>query len=177
MSVGAYASGYGARPRSVGNGGLTRKERVELKVLTTSLAKGRHYARRPKVLADCIDEPGPCPWVGCRYNLFLDVDEANGAVKLNFPGREIDELEETCALRVAARSAVEGGMSLERVGELGNITLERVPQLDADGLRSLRRKIEASDDYPPAFREMIARLVAGMETTQVASPNAARNFG
>ena len=48
---------------------------------------------------------------------------------------------------------------------------------------SKTRKIEASDDYPPAFRQMVAQLLAGMDVRARAaasqgedSPKCARNF-
>jgi hypothetical protein len=94
--------------------------------------------------------------------MLLEVDDESGAVKENHPGKEVDELEETCALRVAA----DGGHTLERTGELLNIVLERTRQIERDALRSLKRKLEVSDNFPPAFREMVARLAAGMETRE-----------
>lgn len=80
---------------------------------------------RPKTRAECIDGPRPCPWVGCRHHLFLDVNPKNGTIKFNFPSLEPDELDgklESCSLDVAE----DGTVSAERVGELMNVTRERV---------------------------------------------------
>jgi hypothetical protein len=33
---------------------------------------------RPKKRGDCLDGPRPCPWVGCRHNLTLLVDQRGG---------------------------------------------------------------------------------------------------
>jgi hypothetical protein len=123
----------------LGNGKLTRKERAELKELTTSLGKGRAYQRRPKILADCETGIGPCPWVSCRYNLFIDVVPVPGRpdrppiVKLTWPGREIDSVGETCALRVAARR----GLTHDAVGALMNLTPQRAEQLESIALANL----------------------------------------
>lgn len=43
---------------------------------------------RPKnYYADCVGRPRPCPWVGCKYHLLLDVNEETGTITLNV-GRE-----------------------------------------------------------------------------------------
>jgi hypothetical protein len=39
---------------------------------------------RPTTRAHCRDEARPCPWVGCRYHLLLDMTET-GALVLNRP--------------------------------------------------------------------------------------------
>jgi hypothetical protein len=56
---------------------------------------------RPKTRGDCVDGPRPCPWVGCRYSLYLDVNPKNGVIKFNHPALEVEELVESCALDVA----------------------------------------------------------------------------
>jgi DNA-directed RNA polymerase sigma subunit (sigma70/sigma32) len=70
--------------------------------------------------------------------LYLDVNEETGSIKLNFPDKEVYELEETCALDVAER----GGITLEDVGILMNLTRERIRQVEALGLRKVRETIE-----------------------------------
>ena len=84
---------------------------------------------RPRTRGDCIDGPRPCPFVSCVHHLYLDVSPA-GSIKLNFPAREVHELTETCSLDVADR----GGVTLEEVGALINITRERARQIEALGL-------------------------------------------
>lgn len=141
---------WDARPRSIGNGRLTRKERAELVELTTSLGKGHHYARRPKTWGDCQRAPvAPCPWVSCSMNLYLEVVAVPGRpdsppiIKRNFPGRDIDDLTETCALRVASRGAGQDpsqgtGATLEEVGNLVNLTSQRIDQLVQGAFAKLR---------------------------------------
>jgi hypothetical protein len=90
--------------------------------------------RRPLYRGDCVDGPRPCPWVGCRYHLFLDETGAVGSLKFNHPDREPDELDETCALDVADR----GGATLDEIGELMNITRERVRQIETIALTKAR---------------------------------------
>lgn len=92
---------------------------------------------RPKRRAACEQGLRPCPYVGCRYNLYLDVDLANGSIKLNFPHLEPHEMTESCALDVAAR----GELAFEDVGELMNLTRERVRQIEQRAQRRMRRRL------------------------------------
>lgn len=96
-------------------------------------------SQRPKVRAECINGPRPCTWVSCKHNLYLDVNPETGSIKLNFPDKEIWELEYTCALDVAEK----GGITLEEVGAIMNLTRERIRQVETRGLLKLR---EATDD-------------------------------
>jgi hypothetical protein len=91
-------------------------------------------ARRPHKRADCVESARPCLFVSCKYNLYLDVNPDTGSVKFNFPGKEIWEIEESCALDVAER----GGITLEEIGELMNLTRERVRQLENDAVAKVR---------------------------------------
>ena len=77
---------------------------------------------RPEDREDCRFGGRPCLYVACRFHLYLDVNPRTGSIKFNFPGQEVHELEETCALDVAER----GGITLEEVGGLMNLTRERV---------------------------------------------------
>jgi DNA-directed RNA polymerase sigma subunit (sigma70/sigma32) len=72
-------------------------------------------------------------FVSCKHHLFLDVNQETGSIKLNFPDKEVWELRETCALDVAER----GGLTLEEVGEILNLTRERIRQVEAAGLQKL----------------------------------------
>lgn len=90
---------------------------------------------RPRTRADCEDGPRPCPWVGCRHHLYLDVNPETGSIKFVFPDLEPDELEQSCALDVAD----DGDHTLERVGELLNVTRERVRQVESVAEHKLAR--------------------------------------
>jgi hypothetical protein len=47
---------------------------------------------RPQTRADCLQEARPCPWVGCRHHLLIDVtsdaDKA-GTLVLNRPSNQV----------------------------------------------------------------------------------------
>jgi len=93
---------------------------------------------RPRTRADCANGARPCLFVSCKHNLYLDVNPETGSVKLNFPDKEIWELEATCALDVADK----GGITLEEVGAIMNLTRERIRQVEAHGLLKLREVTE-----------------------------------
>lgn len=106
--------------------------------------------QRPRTRAEC--PTGPCPWVSCKHHLYLDVSPTTGAIKINFPGREPWEIADSCSLDVADPHRVgEGdGVTLEEVGELLNITRERVRQVESGALVQLRRVAPAAlRDHAP----------------------------
>lgn len=89
---------------------------------------------RPGQRAQCRDAKRPCLYVSCRYHLYLDVNVVTGSIKINFPDKEVWQLAETCALDVAER----GGITLEEVGDIMNLTRERIRQVEVSGLDKLR---------------------------------------
>ncbi len=100
---------------------------------------------KPTSRLECKDMERPCPFVSCKYHLYIDVHPVRGSIKLNFPDIEIWEMTETCALDVADR----GGITLEEVGEIMNLTRERVRQVETAGLARLQeyRDVERLKDY------------------------------
>lgn len=91
-------------------------------------------AGRPRERAECATGPRPCMFISCKHHLYLDVNPSTGSIKLNFPDKEVWELENTCALDVADR----GGITLEEVGAIMNLTRERIRQVETRGLLKLR---------------------------------------
>jgi hypothetical protein len=93
---------------------------------------------RPRTRAECIrtglGTPGnPCPHVSCKHHLAIEVHPENGGIRQNFPDREVWQIPETCALVVADR----GGMDGAAVGQVTNLTRERVRQIEARALAKL----------------------------------------
>lgn len=89
---------------------------------------------KPKNRSECVDLDRPCPYVSCKYHLYIDVNPTKGAIKMNFPDLEVWEMAETCALDIADR----GGITLEEVGEIMNLTRERVRQVETTGISKLK---------------------------------------
>jgi Sigma-70, region 4 len=89
---------------------------------------------RPNTRSQCENDIRPCPWVACKHHLYLDVNPETGSIKINFPDLEPWEMNETCALDVADRA----GITLEEVGEIMNLTRERIRQVEVRGLLKLK---------------------------------------
>ncbi len=119
---------------------LTAEDIEDLKHLLT--------LKRPNKRSECKNLLRPCPFVSCKYHLYLDVNEENGSIKINFPDRTIWDLKETCALDVAEK----GGLTLEEVGELMNLTRERVRQIESEATEILRR-LGIDPDYDLGYKK------------------------
>ena len=107
---------------------------------------GRDYLR-PRTFEECdsvgLGDITPCPFVSCKHHLYLDVNPRTGSIKLNFPGREVDELTATCALRVAQH----GGRTLDAVAEVMALTRQRLSQLEDRILDKIRvTALDAAED-------------------------------
>ena len=126
----------GARARTVFVKRLSKRT-LEAEALRYPERPGIDY-HRPRTWGECEaadlgTAENPCPFVSCAYHLALDVNPRTGSIKLNFPDREVWEIPATCALRVAA----EGGVILEEVGRVTNLTKERIRQSEMQALRAI----------------------------------------
>lgn len=123
--------GRRARSRSIRVLRVTRREAQK------AVARAREIEAelddRPRRREDCANGPRPCPLVSCRHHLYLDVNPQTGTIKLNFPDLEVWELVHSCALDVADQ----GGTAIEAVGELLNVTRERIRQIEMQALAKL----------------------------------------
>ena len=103
---------------------------------------------RPRTRGECEGGERPCPFVSCRYHLYLDPStEKDDSIKLNFPDLEVEQLEHSCALDVADRD----GSTLEYVADLLNVTRERIRQIELHALEKVERRgarIGMLDGFP-----------------------------
>lgn len=99
----------------------------------------------PRLRSHCADVPRPCPYVSCRHHLYFDFahgpptgapEQVARALEYAraWPGKEPEELRESCTLDVADR----GEHTLEAVGVVLNLTRERIRQVELGALRKLR---------------------------------------
>jgi hypothetical protein len=124
--------------------GIPPKKTIAVRRITKAdLAAGRDELQalgadepydRPQTRADCAQVPRPCPYVACKYSLYLDVTET-GSMIFNFPHLEPGEMpaKQSCALDLAER----GAMTLEDIAVVTNLTRERIRQIE---LKALLRK-------------------------------------
>ena len=89
---------------------------------------------RPTRRSQCEDGVRPCPWVSCRYNLYLDV-RADGIIKLNFPDRDPDGMTMSCAIDLAE----DGPRTLDQVATLMGMSRERARQIEEGAMSQVRR--------------------------------------
>ena len=118
------------RSKTIAPKQLTKEEHRQ-KALLSSYMEG---IERPKVRKECMGAARPCPWVSCKHHLYLDINPETGSIKLNFPHLNVWEMENTCSLDVADR----GGVTLEEVGQILNLTRERIRQVEVRGLIKLK---------------------------------------
>jgi hypothetical protein len=106
---------------------------------------------RPQTRAECQGTERPCPFVSCRYHLYMDINEEkkNGAIKINFPDLDVADMIETCVLDLAEA----GPRTLDEVGEFMNLTRERVRQIEEECLDKLGGRDAARRLFALAYRK------------------------
>jgi hypothetical protein len=117
------------RSKTIAPKRLTRDERRLSELLVYP-----EDVERPMNRESCKAMARPCPFVSCSHHLYLDVNPETGAIKLNFPHLEVWEMAETCSLDVADK----GGITLEEVGAILNLTRERIRQVEVRGLCKIK---------------------------------------
>lgn len=99
---------------------------------------------RPKNRSECASGFRPCPFVGCRYHLALDVgpEGRNGRSVtipkglMSDPADVLYRMPDTCALDVADR----GPQTLDAIGNTLGVTKERIRQIEVSLLEKLKRR-------------------------------------
>lgn len=109
---------------------------------------------RPRARAEC-PPPDPdgkrrCRFVSCAWHTYLSVNPKDGAIKLHFPDIEDPgEIPEPCGLDACER----GGLTLEEVGTVFNVTRERVRQME---VKAIGKLLESGDPAAVLLVEMAA---------------------
>lgn len=102
---------------------------------THDLAVPAQSHSRPTTRDECRQGPRPCPFVGCRHHLYLEV-KPNGALTVTWPHLEPWEIPESCSLDVAERDS----HTLDEIGELLNLSWERIRRIETQSLAHLREE-------------------------------------
>jgi hypothetical protein len=90
-------------------------------------------AERPRSRLECANGPRPCPWVSCRYNLYLDVT-ASGSIRVNLP-IAVDKMRESCVLDFDDRP-----QSQVEIGDLLGLSRQRAQQIEEHALALLVKR-------------------------------------
>lgn len=98
-------------------------------------------AKARALASGCADVPRPCPFVSCRYNLYLDV--AKHGVRLNFPLIQPEQMpaEASCAIDVAMGGPRSAGDVAQLVGD-GEVQMDQVERRAAPKLREVLESYE-----------------------------------
>lgn len=106
--------------------------------------------RLPLVRGICEPGDGICPLITCKHHLFLDVSPKTGSIKFNFPDLieddgtiRFEDMPATCVLDIADS----GPITLEKTGEILNMTRERVRQVDCRAMAKLAKHPELRDAW------------------------------
>ena len=121
------------RSRIISVNKITPEERV-----AWGKSSGRTFWR-PKTRGEC-GTFRPCPFAGCRYHTFLDVNEGTGSIQLNCPNQDVGAAGPTCVLDVidSKQGSSRAGMTLEEVEQLMELTRERVRQIESAAIEKIR---------------------------------------
>ena len=161
------------RSRTVNMQRMTKRDIEIARLLNPDVAALQ--AERPKTRGDCAGVQRPCPWVGCKHNLYLTINPENGSIKLNFPDLEPGDMpaRESCVLDIVEDHP--DGATLEKVGALSNMTRERIRQIENLAMQeaalelpaSLKREFEIEAMAKPKRLPVIAQA-GGTGTVTVA---------
>ena len=80
--------------------------------------------------------PRPCPFVGCRYNLYLDVNPKTGHIRYNFPQRHVCQMDESCALDIAEC----GRLTDAAIAEILGLERSTVTKAVTRALKKMKKK-------------------------------------
>jgi hypothetical protein len=131
-----------AKRRTITVRAMIAEKRVRLPLIDDVLAD-----ERPKTRGECVDGPRPCPWAGCRYHLFLDIDPWTGNLRLPPSDEPVEDqiaaMTDSCALDLADER---GGMVLESIAPLLHLTRERVRQLEVKAVKLVQVRMKRRDD-------------------------------
>lgn len=136
-----------ARKRTFPQKSFTRELMHRLEFRTNETMRDFEHLR-PKTRGDCIGGIRPCPWISCTKHLLLDVNPLTGSITFNFPGKDFDEIAQTCSIDVGE----DGAKTLEEVGAVMNLTRERIRQIEMIAYRT------------PAARELAASILEAMKS-------------
>lgn len=92
---------------------------------------------RPTTRGDCVDGPRPCPFVGCRYHIWLEATQF-GAIVTQQDGKlqGMHNMRFTCVLDAAEQ----GPLPVKQIGRLLGVKKERLRQMERVATARLKKK-------------------------------------
>jgi hypothetical protein len=106
-------------------------------------ATARSVRQLPLTRGECVDGIRPCPFVSCKHHLYLEAKAATGSIRINSGGVPPWRMATTCSLDVADA----GGTTVENIGNLLNISRERVRQIELEAVEKMRKAPVMVSEY------------------------------
>lgn len=104
--------------------------------------------QRPRYVYECLDEPKPCPWAGCRFNLALSVNE-NGTITVHYPAKGVtdqivdwDAMPATCLFEVLKPGE---GLSQEDIATILNMSPSNIRAIVDGYMKRARAELDARE--------------------------------
>ena len=94
---------------------------------------------RPQTRGDCVNGPRPCPWVGCRHHLLLDLTRSKG---LRAPALRLAVPSPPPALRYSADARLVEAFTDEAVERLSR--MHETCSLDVADASAMRNSVEVA---------------------------------
>jgi hypothetical protein len=92
--------------------------------------------QRPQTREDCVNGQRPCPWVSCKWNLYLDVGKNGKTIYLTNTNLQPEEMDYSCALDICDR----GSQTYDTVARYFHTTRARVQQIEKEAAAKLKEK-------------------------------------
>ena len=103
---------------------------------------------RPTRRSQCVDGVRPCPYVGCRHHLFLEVTRT-GTLIFRYPDLEPWELNYSCSLDVAdAVHVADEVLTQDVIGALTNVSRQRAQQIEESAVARANAKLARLIENP-----------------------------
>jgi hypothetical protein len=91
---------------------------------------------RPKTREDCKNDVRPCPWVGCQFHLYLDVDDRNEIIfnhentvfnDDDLENPDLRKMVHTCVLDIVDK--IDDGLTFCEIAEYLGCTVKKVKEI------------------------------------------------
>lgn len=119
---------------------------------------------RPMTRGDCGQEARPCPWVGCRHHLLLEVAESKGT-KRQTPGRKPrDKRPTSLRMNRANRGRVTLGRRPGLASSAAHLVVQRWIDDAVEQLSSMLYtcSLDVARDYPDGLSESSVAFLLGV---------------
>lgn len=126
---------------------------------------------RPTTRADCEQEARPCPWVGCRHHLALEVAESKGTQRTTPSGKPREERPTSLRLNGPTRERVSNGRRPGLASSAAHLVVRRWIDDAVEQLSSMMYtcSLDVARDYPDGIAENSVAYLLGVSHQAVSA--------